>query len=692
MEGSLPSCLAVGSPAGVSRNIRDGWCEGKTKGARMIHLQRKTILRAAGLLASLAILLASRPLSAADTSRPNVIFITIDTLRADHLHCYGDAQIETPNMDALAARGARFTEAFTPVPITLPAHSAIFTGEYPMATGVHDFSGNKLPPTAVTLAEVLKQNGYSTAAFIGSAVLDSRFGLNQGFDTYFDHFDFSRLDETNIDMMARPGDEVMDEALSWLRLNPRQPLFLWVHLYDPHEPYTPPEPYASRYRSHPYDGEIAFDDAQVGRLFKFLRDAGYYDSSVVVLMADHGEGLGEHGEKTPGFFVYNSTLPVPVIIRVPGAAPQVINDEISSVDVMPTVLQALKIPVPPSVQGRGLLSEILGHPPTGRSNLYAETYLPLLHFHWSQLRSYQSRGVKYIDAPRPELYDTRSDPHELKNLYSTRQALGHSLHDDLFSMLRRYTPSSSSASAEKELTDPALLERLRSLGYVAVSAGTFSDQSGKPLPDPKDRIQVYELFSEAMSEGQSGRYDESLRKLKEAAKTEPSLIPIHYLMALDYYRKKDYAQAVTEFQEVLKLDSRYALAAYYLGLTYVQASDFDGAIEYLQKALQLDPTNFSAAYDLGAAYLRKNRVNDAVAAFERSVTIFPNYARGHEALGEMYLYLKRTGDAVRELERAVALAPGSAKAHYFLARAYQAQGNTAKAQQEMSRAKGYQRE
>ncbi|HET7840728.1 MAG TPA: tetratricopeptide repeat protein, partial [Terriglobia bacterium] len=380
---------------------------------------------------------------------------------------------------------------------------------------------------------------------------------------------------------------------------------------------------------------------------------------------------------------------VPVIVRAPGAAPRVVSDEISSVDIMPTVLQALKISIPPSVQGRGLLSAILGRPASGASNLYAETYLPLLHFHWNQLRSYQSRGMKYIDAPRPELYDTRTDPHELKNLYVTKQALGHSLHDDLFTTLRRYTPAGAGASSEKELTDPALLERLKSLGYVAISAGSFSDPSGKPLADPKDRIQVYELFSQAMSDGQQGRYEESLRKLKEASKTEPTLLPIHYLMALDYYRKKDYSQAVAEFQTVLKLDPRYALAAYYLGLTYVQTANFDAAIENLQKALQLDPTNFSAAFDLGAAYLKKNRANDALAAFERSVTIYPDYAEGHEALGEMYLYFKRPDDAVRELERAVTLTPQSGKAHFYLARAYAAQGNSARAQEELSRARGY---
>ena len=635
----------------------------------------------------IALLPLARVLRAADASKPNVIFITIDTLRADHLHCYGDAQVETPTIDALASKAARFTQAFSAVPITLPSHTTIFTGDYPMATGMHDFSDNKLPSSAVTLAEVLHKNGYSTAAFIGSAVLDSRFGLNKGFDTYFDHFDFSRLKETNLDLMDRRGDQVVDEALRWLRLNPPQPIFIWVHLYDPHYPYTPPEPYATRYRTHPYDGEIAFDDAQLGRLFGFLRDNGLFDGSVIALTADHGEGLGEHGEKTHGFFIYNSTLHVPLIVRVPGAAPRVISDPVSLVDVMPTVLQALKIPIPPTVQGRSLLGEILGNPPSGVSNLYAETYLPLLHFHWSQLRSYQSRGMKYIDAPRPELYDTRTDPHELKNLDSSRRAMAHSLHDELFSMIRRYTPSSQSAAGEKTLTDPALLERLRSLGYVAVSAGTFSDQSGKPLADPKDRIHVYELFSDAMSDGQHGRYDESLRKLDEAAKTEPSLLPIHYLRALDYYREKDYPRALAEFQEVLKLDPKYSLAVYYLGITYGQMSNFDAAIETLQRALALDPTNFSAAFDLGAAYLKENQVNEAVAAFQRSVTIYPDYAEGHEALGEMYLYLKRTDDAVRELEHAVALSPGMRKAHYHLGEAYAAKGMHQQAERQFQIAK-----
>ncbi len=623
-------------------------------------------------------------------SKPNVLFITIDTLRADHLGCYGYPHIQTPHIDRLARAGARFTQAYTPVPITLPAHTAIFTGSFPMATGMHDFSGNKLSSNAVTLARALRDNGYTTAAFIGSAVLDSRFGLNHGFETYFDHFDFSRLDETNLDRMERRGDLVMDEALRWLKLNPRRPFLLWVHLYDPHFPYTPPEPYATRYRTHPYDGEIAFADAQVGRLMTFLKAQGLFDTSVIVVAGDHGEGLGEHGEKTHGFFIYNSTLHVPLIIRIPGALPRVVEDEVSLVDVMPTLLQELKISVPASVQGRSLFGQILGG--SGQSGgsvsqLYAETYLPLLHFRWSQLRGLQSRALKYIDAPRPELYDTRADPHELKNLYSTRQSVAHEMHERLYGLIRRFTPAAGGTVAEKELTDPALLERLRSLGYVAVSAGSFVEASGKPLPDPKDRIQVYELFSEAMTDGQHGRYEESLRKLREAEKTEPASLPIRYLAALDYYRQKDFRLAIEQFKFAVEIDPKFALATYYLGLTEVEMGDMDAALASFQRALELDPTNFSAAYNLGAVYLKKNRVEDALRQFQRAFEINPNYAQAYEALGELDLYLGRTEDAVRSLERAVELVPGLARAHYNLGRAYQALGRAADARREFAFAK-----
>src|SRR5579863_1666687 len=360
--------------------------------------------------------------------QPNVVVITIDTLRADHLGCYGYKQIRTPNIDALAAESARFERAYTPVPVTLPAHTAIFTGTYPTLSGMHDFSGNKLNPSQPTLASVLKQQGYVTGAVIGSAVLDSRFGLNRGFDFYYDHFDFNRLQESNLEEMDRPGNVVADVALDWLEKNHGSKFFLWMHLYDPHYPYRPPAPYSEQYKDRLYDGEIAFADAQVGRLVAYLKANGLYRNTLIVLTGDHGESLGEHGEKTHGFFIYNATLHVPVIVHLPGAAsPRVVPELANLADLMPTILQALKIEVPAQVQGQSLLPLLLPKTAAAKEessrNLYAETFLPRLHFNWSELRALETEKYHYIDAPRPELYDLAADPGETVNLYAEKKAV-----------------------------------------------------------------------------------------------------------------------------------------------------------------------------------------------------------------------------------------------------------------------------
>src|SRR5215470_3536475 len=316
-------------------------------------------------------------LLAATAPSPNVVFITIDTLRADHLGCYGDKQIRTPNIDALAVDSARFERAYTAVPVTLPSHTVIFTGTYPMLNGVHDFAANKLSSTQPTLASVLKENGYTTAAVIGSAVLDSRFGLNYGFDFYYDHFDFNHLQESNLDQMERSSNVVADVTLDWLAQNYQKKFFLWMHLYDPHYPYRPPAPYSEQYKDRLYDGEIAFADAQVGRLIEFLREKGLYRNSLIILSGDHGESLGEHGEKTHGFFIYNATLHVPLIIHLPmGEHARTVPNLVNLADLMPTVLQALNIPSPKQVQGQSLLSLLAPKKEEGSRSLYAETFLP----------------------------------------------------------------------------------------------------------------------------------------------------------------------------------------------------------------------------------------------------------------------------------------------------------------------------
>ena len=470
---------------------------------------------------------------------------------------------------------------------------------------------------------------------------------------------------------------MVDEALNWLKLNARRPFFLWVHLYDPHFPYTPPEPYASRFRSAPYDGEIAFTDAQVGRLFGYLRERRLFDGALIALASDHGEGLGEHGEKTHGFFIYNSTLHVPLILRIPGVEPRVVDEEVSLVDVMPTILQALKAPIPRSVQGRSLMSAILGRAGAAPSNLYAESFQPLLHFHWSQLRALQSRGWKFIEAPKAELYDLGRDPGERNNLLQGQRARAHEMRERLFGVMRRYTPTAG-AESEKALTDPALYDRLRSLGYVAISAGTFGQASGESLADPKDRIQAYELISDAMYDGQGGQFEESLRKLQEAAKIEPDSPTVNYMMGLNYQSLHDVPQAIEHFQAALKANPNFALAYYYLGLTQMEIEDLDEAAKSLARAVELDPTQFAAAFNLGIVHLKENEFDAAFREFQRTVSINPEFAPGHAALGEAYLRQGKPAEAVKELERSLELNPDSPRARYSLSRAREALARTAK--------------
>jgi arylsulfatase A-like enzyme/Flp pilus assembly protein TadD len=633
----------------------------------------------------------------------NVVLITIDTLRADHLGCYGYKQIKTPNIDALAADGTRFDRAFAVVPVTLPSHTSILTGTYPMLSGMHDFSGNKLSPLQPTLASVLKQAGYQTGAVIAAAVLDSRFGLNQGFDFYYDHFEFSRLDEANLDEMERPGNVVADVTLDWLAKNSQKKFFLWMHLYDPHAPYQPHEPYSREYAAQPYDGAIAFADEQVGRLLRFLKEKGIYRNTVIVLCGDHGESLGEHGEKTHGFFIYNATMHVPLIIKLlekPAAG--VVDDPVSLVDLMPTVLHAVGVNVPSQVQGRSLLPE-LGSGSDAQAErdrvLYGETFLPRIHFNWSELRGSENTKYHFIDAPRPELYDLAKDPGELHNLFTEKSAVADEMRAKLAGLIRDY--SAGKEMAEKTGLDPALMERLKSLGYAGFSGGT--DPTGKDpigkdptakdptissrdLPDPKDRIATYELISDAVADSQHGRYRESIEKLKSVINTEPKSVPAHYMQGLNYYRLKMFAEAVDELQKTIQLSPDYALASFNLGMAQAHAGQIDDAIATLQRTLQLDATNFEAAFNLGVAFLQKKQLDPAAAAFRQSVTINAEFARGHRALGETLLYQGKLDDAIAELRRAVELAPQESAMHESLAKALAAKGLTAEADEETRRA------
>ena len=641
----------------------------------------------------LACFFASASLGAAAPPKPiNVVVITIDTLRPDHLGCYGYKQIRTPNIDALAEDGTRFEHAYTSVPVTLPSHTTIFTGTYPIYSGMHDFAANKLNPAQPTLASVLKEHGYTTGAVVASAVLDSRFGLNRGFDFYYDHFDFSRLDESNIDEMERPGNFVADVTLDWLGKNYQKTFFLWMHLYDPHYPYRPPSPYSEEYKDRLYDGEIAFADLQLGRVIRFLKDKDLYRNTLIVLAGDHGESLGEHGEKTHGFFVYNATLHVPLILHLPGneKTEKLNADLVNLADVMPTVLGVLKIDAPTAVQGRNLAPLLLAQNKPESTSLYAETFLPRLHFNWSELRSVETANYHFIDAPKPELYDLTKDPAETHNLYPEKKAVSEEMRAQLAGLIQKY--GASQELAQKTGLDPALMERLKSLGYAGFSGGgsdiTITDRK---LPDPKDRIQTYELFSDGMADSQHGRYSEAAEKLNAVLKTDPDSVPAHYLLGLNYYRLNDFPHAIEQLNRTLELSPTYSLAAFNLGMAYARGGDMDGAIRTLKRTIELDPTNFSAAFNLGVAYLQKQMVPDALAAFRQAISASPDYELAHRSLGEVLLYQGQVDDALAEFRRSVELVPQDGKAHADLAQALKAKGLDQQAEDEMRRAQQGQR-
>src|SRR5213593_4862711 len=492
--------------------------------ARFRVMHRKALIPVALAILWACASIAWQPSKSTNTP-PNVVLITIDTLRPDHLECYGYKSIRTPHINGLAADGVLVEKAYTPIPLTLPSHASIFTGTYPLFHGVRDFSGFTLSKDRTTLATMLKSAGYRTGAVVGSAVLEARWGLNQGFDFYYDNFSFE-LKRDWQPIAERRGDVVVREGLGWLERNRGGPFFLWLHLFDPHDPYEPPPPYDRQYRERPYDGEIAFTDENVGAILDYLKKNDLYNDSLIVLLADHGESLGEHGERYHGFFIYDSTLRIPMVFKLPGTEVRGkrLPGPLRTIDVLPTTLQILGLSAKvraSEVQGTGAYTAFLGKSSLAEAASYAELFLPFYHFEWSPLLSMRRGRYKFIEAPRPELYDTESDPGEIQNLFAKESAMAGQLKEQLRRATAQYAPRTAADSAPKEV-DPATLEKLQSLGYLALSRGTSAPALKKGLPDPKDKIQIYELIREGTRAAQRKDYNRAVQDLAEAVRREPS--------------------------------------------------------------------------------------------------------------------------------------------------------------------------
>ena len=623
-----------------------------------------------------------------------VLLVTVDTLRADRLGCYGARRVRTPAMDTLAANGVHFENALAQVPITLPSHAVILTGTYPMYNGVRDFTSPGLPPSVGLLAEAFERKGYATAAFVSAFVLDSTWGLHRGFQTYDDHFDPRQFETRNPGNIERRADATIDRLLAWLR--PRasvqsatRPFFIWLHLYDPHSDYNPPEPFHSQYAGRLYDGEVAYVDSQLVRLLHFLRMSGIYNRALIILLSDHGESLGEHGEDEHGFFVYDSTLRVPMIFKLPrgqGSRGQVIQPPVGTIDVAPTLLELLRLrdPLSRQFQGKSLASLVLGKSAPSEPHVYAESYYPRDSFGWSPLRSLSSRRFHYIEAPQPEIYDLTADPDEKRNLYEQHGAESEALRSQLLDFERRYTATASRDKGPP--LAPETLEKLKSLGYLAYSAPAAPASMMGALADPKERLKTFKSILRAADLASVGRLEESNALLKAVASEEPRLYLVPFMLAENAARARRWAEAEQQFLACLKLSPSFQQAVMGLARAYIAQGKGEQARPWLELAVHENPHNFLAYHGLGLVARQQRQNAEARRYLTKAIEEKPNYAPSHQELGVTLVEMQRYAEALSPLTRAAELGPENAVLANYLGIAYSHAGRKRDAVEKFRRA------
>jgi arylsulfatase A-like enzyme len=655
---------------------------------------------------------------AGTSAPPNVILITLDTVRADRMGFLGSKRGLTPNLDALARQSVVFTRAYSQVPLTPPSHATILTGTYPQFHKVDGFE----VPLAKDLPyapDILHSNGYRTAAFVGSFALDPKEpfaqGFGRGFDTYDAGFTTWHPGLDRYQTTERRAGEVVARALAWLSKRPPGPFFIWVHLYDAHYPYDPPEPYKTKYAAAPYDGEIAYADSAVGELLKQLRARGLYDGAVIAVMSDHGEGLGDHGEDEHGIFLYDETIHVPLVIKLPGhvtagtgSGGARVEDRVELVDVLPTILQAVGVAIPKEVQGESLLELMRtktkpassGKIAEGRAEndaagsasqafrdrpAYAETDYPRTAYGWSPLRALRTGKYLYIQAPSPELYDESADPNAAHNVFSTSAAVSGTLAGQLDAFREK---TSSSREATQQALDPQSQEKLAALGYIA--AGSNDTKAGaKSAIDPKDKIGVANQlgqitflmnnfrFQEAipllqqliakepgmpLPYGQLGRtyislkeYDKAVSVLRKLEELTPDSIAPHFYLGVALMGSEDAAAAIPEFEIVVNKGMRWDQARVMLATAYAQEGRSQEAIKECETVLQANPNDYGALLLEGRVLLFSKQPEAALPKLERASALRHEMPEPREYLADAFTQLGRQKDAARERAAVVRL-------------------------------------
>ena len=594
----------------------------------------------------------------------NVLLITLDTTRWDRIGVYGDGAAATPNLDRIAGEGVLFEQAIAAAPLTLPAHSTIFTGMLPPRHGVRDNGGYVLDAKHVTLAAALKESGRQTGAFVGAFVLDGKFGLDSGFDTYFDKFDVSKRRSVSLASISRRAGQVVDNAMPWLEQQASRPFFAWLHFYDAHSPYEPPEPFLSRFRDRPYAGEIAYVDSQVGRILQWLDTRQLTERTIVIVIGDHGESLNEHGEGTHGLFIYEATTRVPFIVRTPysGIHGRRVPGVVRSEDVMPTVLELVGRRPVEGMDGRSLVPMLTGASSDLNLDAYSESLYARNHYGWSELRALRAGRYKYISATRPELYDLERDPEERKNIIAERGSLAERMAQEL----QRLGAEAAEQPSGPSPVDPETRERLAALGYIGSFVNT-ARKAGEALPDPKDRIDVFNLMTSAQESNGEDDADAAIARLKIVVAQDPNILDAWVMLGNEYARKRDFAAALEQYKRALQINPAYDLATINLANAYRALGQYDAALVGYERYLAKDPRNGFVRYQMGELYVDLGRLEQAESAFRQALIDDTRVAAARNALGVVAFKRGDLTKAEQEIRSALAQKDDVRLAHFNLA-------------------------
>jgi arylsulfatase A-like enzyme/Tfp pilus assembly protein PilF len=624
---------------------------------------------------SVVALLSACTLLRAQAPRPNILLVTIDTVRADHIGAYGYAKGSTPVLDRLAREGVRFADATTQAPLTGPAHAAILTGLYPARYGVRDNATTPIPPGVTTMAEMFKSAGYRTGGFVGAFLLSAPYGFGQGFDA-FDASFAGYTDGAKLQVQRR-GQAVTDAVTKWLAAQSTQPFFVWAHLYDAHAPYDAPAPYDTRFKAAPYDGEIAYVDACIGRLIDALEKSGRLDRTVVAVIADHGESLGEHGEQEHGVFLYEPVLRVPWIMRLPNHAHAgtVVTEQVRAIDVLPT-LAALAGAKPPSrIDGENVGGLIEGRRRSNPPPSYAESFYSKWHYGWSELRSVRVGAWKYIDAPRPEIYDMQADSLERKNVLDTRGVLAKGLSAELTKITGGFGPAATRGAPQP---DPETLARLRSLGYVGIAAPS----SGVRGADPKDMIAKAETFRVDLSRAMdalSHNQADAVAQLTRLLAVNDRSYELHLFLGDAYAAKREFERALGEYAAASVLNPQSAAPAVSAARAYLMQGDAARALQKTSEAARIEPGASDVALVRGMVYEKQGQTAQALSEYGAAVRANGSDPQTRVHLASLAMRTRQFDQAEPQFLALLRASYRPSRMHFGLAQIAEAKGDLTRA-------------